>query len=387
MKILQLVWESFGNKDIEKAFISEGHFVTKFNTSQEELLGNMLHARLTDALSADEYDIVFGFNYFPQVAIACKEKNIPYYAWVYDNPCSHLYSCTVIFPTNNIFVFDSDTYIKFAMQGIETVKFLPMAADASRLAGVARRNEFTYDISFVGSLYNEEHNFYRRMIDKGISDYTKGYLTGLMEAQKLLYGVNIIEDNLSDKVLADCHNALPLEPENDSVIDIRTLFSDFVINRQITAEERMSMLTKIGNTFGDKYKIDLFTRDSDIKINGINNHGSIDFYEKAPGVYGESKINLNISLRSIVNGIPLRCFEILGSGGFLLTNYQGDFAQIDLIDGVDYVSFESDYDMINKIEYYLNHEEERRTIAENGYKKILEAHTYVHRVKEMLDSE
>ena len=48
-------------------------------------------------------------------------------------------------------------------------------------------------------------------------------------------------------------------------------------------------------------------------------------------------------------GIPLRCFEILGSGGFLLSNYQADFADC-YADGEDYVSFVSKEDMLDKIE-------------------------------------
>ena len=44
-----------------------------------------------------------------------------------------------------------------------------------------------------------------------------------------------------------------------------------------------------------------------------------------PLVFQNSKINLNITLRSIKNGIPLRAIDIMGAGGFLLTNYQNDF--------------------------------------------------------------
>ena len=37
-----------------------------------------------------------------------------------------------------------------------------------------------------------------------------------------------------------------------------------------------------------------------------------------------------------------------------------------------------------KIDYLLSHEDERKEIAENGYKRILKDHTYDARVNEML---
>ena len=34
--------------------------------------------------------------------------------------------------------------------------------------------------------------------------------------------------------------------------------------------------------------------------------------------------------------------------------------------------------------YYLEHDEERKQIAQNGYRKVCERHTYIHRMKEMI---
>lgn len=131
--------------------------------------------------------------------------------------------------------------------------------------------------------------------------------------------------------------------------------------------------------------IDLYTGNKELQIEGVYNHGPIDHYATAPFVYDKAKININISLRSIHTGIPLRCFEILGSGGFLLSNYQGDFADC-YVDGEDFVSFGSKEDMLGKIEYYLSHEKERKEIAENGLRRTIENHTYKHRLNEILEN-
>lgn len=105
--------------------------------------------------------------------------------------------------------------------------------------------------------------------------------------------------------------------------------------------------------------------------------------EDAPRTFHSSKINLNIFSRSIVNGILLRCFDIMGAGGFQLTNYQGDFLQF-FESGADYVYYDSVEDMVEKVEYYLSHEDERTQIAMNGLAKVRGGHTFVDRAREML---
>ena len=110
----------------------------------------------------------------------------------------------------------------------------------------------------------------------------------------------------------------------------------------------------------------------------------IGFYDVMPHVFKNSKINLNITLRSIRSGIPLRAWDILGAGGFLLSNYQEDFFDF-FVPGEDFDFFDGTDDLMSKIEYYLSHEKERTDIAENAFRKIAESHTYLHRVETMLE--
>ena len=101
-----------------------------------------------------------------------------------------------------------------------------------------------------------------------------------------------------------------------------------------------------------------------------------------PYVFKCSKINLNITLRSIKNGIPLRCMDIMGAGGFLMTNYQSDFLNHFTPD-VDFVYFESKEDLINKCSYYLAHDDIRMEIANNGHRKVCQFHNYQTRLNEI----
>ncbi|MBD5502606.1 MAG: glycosyltransferase [Lachnospiraceae bacterium] len=390
MKILFIEWASFGNNDMKEAFIAEGHTLVCYPFSNKNPRQDKeLEEHLTSTLRHEVPDAVFSFNYYPVISNVCKEETVRYISWVYDSPYVLLYSCTVINPCNTIYVFDKELYLEFHNAGIETVHYMPMAANTERLdritqqsplADTSRKNSdsrYLYDISFVGSLYTEKHNFFDRMTT--LSDYSKGYLDAIMSAQMKVQGYNFIQESLAP-IMDDLYHALPLEPNPDGVESKEYLYAQYMINRKITGLERAQLIQAITEHF----PMDLFTPNSSFTMPNLTNHGTVDPYEQAPVIFKQSKINLNISLRSIKSGIPLRAFDIMGSGGFLLSNFQADFLD-DFIPGEDFVYYESKEDLLNKIHYYLSHDDERVSIARNGHDKVTKGHTFRHRVREFLE--
>lgn len=388
MKVLMLEWKSFGNEDIIAAFRNLGHEVKTIPFSNKELHHDEEEeGKLLAEIQGFSPDFVFSFNYFPIVSLACKKADMRYVCWVYDSPYVMLYSYTIIYPGNYVFVFDKELYMEFHNAGIHTIHYLPLAANADRLKAMesapakaafqSGRWCNQADIAFVGSLYTEKHQFYQRLV--GIKPYTRGYLEGIMAAQKQIYGYNFVQELLSAEIVQDLMRVLPMQPDPTSVESVEYLYAQYVINRQITAMERTELLAAVGKRFA----YDLYTPDEKLQLPGCINHGAVDYYDAAPYVFKNAKINLNITLRSIKSGIPLRAFDILGAGGFLLTNYQADFEDC-YVPGEDFVYYESKEDLIEKIEYYLSHEDERAAIAQNGFRKTVSCHTYKHRAEEII---
>ena len=132
----------------------------------------------------------------------------------------------------------------------------------------------------------------------------------------------------------------------------------------------------------DKYNVHLHTYEPTPDLPLVKNMGEINPYTEAPLAFNSAKINLNISLRSIVNGIPLRAMDIMASKGFLLTNYQSDFMEF-FIPDEDFVYYDSYEDLLEKVSYYLTHEKQRLEIAENGYQKVKNYHNYKKRIEVM----
>lgn len=80
MKILFLTWKCLGIDDMTEAFQSLGHEVHQLFYADE---GNPKDAQAVKAFSGEVQetspDIVFSFNFFPVVAMACKDLDLPYF--------------------------------------------------------------------------------------------------------------------------------------------------------------------------------------------------------------------------------------------------------------------------------------------------------------------
>ena len=104
MKIMMMDWNSFGREDIMAAFTRQGHEVVKFPFSKKEpRRDDKIQNEIKETMHRESPDVVFSFNYFPIIALVCKDEDVPYISWIYDSPYVLLYSYTTIFPTNHIF--------------------------------------------------------------------------------------------------------------------------------------------------------------------------------------------------------------------------------------------------------------------------------------------
>ncbi|MCM1467026.1 MAG: DUF3880 domain-containing protein [Alistipes sp.] len=383
MNILIFEHKNFGIEDLKEVCGDLGYSTKIISTELvTERVCEEFDRLFEQEISAARYDFVFTFNYSVVLSQNCSRHNIRYVSWIYDSPLVSLYSYTITNPCNYIFLFDSAQYLELKNGGINTVYYMPLAVNVKRLDSMkpdSRVHEiFDSEISFVGSMYNEKHNLFERLTE--LSPYTKGYLDAVMEAQLKVYGVNFIEELLTSNILDDLQKSVPYKPNRDGIETPAYIYANYFIARKMAQTERHDLLGAVSG----KHRVKLYTHNPTPELPDVQNMGAIDFYDNMPYVFKCSKINLNISLRSIKNGIPLRCMDILGAGGFLLSNFQSDFLE-HFVPDEDFVYFESKEDLLQKCDYYLEHDDKRREIARRGYEKAKEFHNYETRLKEILD--
>ncbi len=385
-KILFLEWKSFGNDYIIAEFEKQGYCVEclPFPRETEDVRnGTELTEKLAMSIMKERPAFVFSFNYFPVAAIACRACRVKYVSWVYDSPYILLYSQTVFYETNRIFVFDSAEVAKFQQMGVKNIHYLPMAAATTYYDTIipdAKQEEaYGSDITFIGSMYSETKQHMFRHLEK-LDDYTRGYLFGLMGAQKNIYGMDILEEALTPEIVETMRKVCPVTEHGDGLETIEWVFANYFLARKVTAMERQEILERLSQ----KHEVKLFTPEQTPTLTHVKNMGKLDYYTQAPFAMKCAKINLNISLRSIHTGMPLRALDILGCGGFLVTNFQSDFLEY-FEPGVDYIYYESVADLERLVDYYLEHEEERLQIAANGYRKVKEYLSYEKQVQKILE--
>jgi hypothetical protein len=111
-----------------------------------------------------------------------------------------------------------------------------------------------------------------------------------------------------------------------------------------------------------------------VKIDGGQREAKLT-PEKYADLISKTKINLNFPYcPSGFDQCKGRVWEILATKGFLLERKNKATERM-LTPGKDYVEYLNEADLINKIKYYLEHEEERKKIEEQGYKTYKEKYS------------
>lgn len=382
-KILFYKWGSL-NLGIEKIFkrknINYYMYERKINDPHADAEFSLEFLQI---LHREKIEVVFSFDYIPLLSMLCELNKIPYVSWIFDCPQRMLLSKTLINNVNYIFCFDRK-YTDYLQQlGARHCIHYPLAADANRLEEIYQnenlsiKKKYKCNVSYLGNLYNDKNN---RITDARFSDYVKGYINGIAEAQLRIYGYNFLTEILPDDVIEEIIKKCELQLSDLYYEDSKQWVSD-TIGRDISARERVLVL----ETLGKIMDINLYSGSKLPKVlQGlrIKEKGFANYETEMPYVFHNSKININITSKTIQSGIPLRVFDILSCGGFCITNYQPEIAEY-FIDGEELVMYTSMEDLIEKVEYYLNHEEEREQIAQNGYKKLKEKFDLSNAVEEM----
>lgn len=385
MNILLLEWDSFAHEYVIEELRRADCKIDIFSWpyGMEDMRDNeCLYNKLVQAMKEREYGFVFSFNFFPVAARACNDCEVKYAAWIYDSPYLLLYSRYTILDTNYIFFFDKSLFYDFKRHGLKHAFYLPMAAPVDyydhMAVSAAEKKYYSGEISFVGSTYTEERQDFFQYID-GVNDYTAGYLKAIMKMQGELYGDFILEDLLADNILWELRRVCPIPKGEDEWETDAWIYANYFLARKLTGEQRKEQLELLGK----RHPVKLYNAEPASDMEHVMNCGPVDYIKEMPIVFQNSKINLNMTLRSIHTGIPLRAMDIMGCGGFLLTNYQEDFLEY-FEPNVDYVYYSGQRELLDLADYYLAHEEERIEIARNGYQKIKAGHTYRHRVEFLL---
>lgn len=387
MKILIYRYGSICEPDIIASFKEFGFEINEIdaeiynkNLSPQDAI-NLVSKYLLD----NPTDIVFSINFYPFLSEVCNIFHIPYLCWTVDSPVMELYSTSIKNPYNRVFIFDRATYDELHPLNPDCIFHLPLAVNCTdkqkviNQASANSRKKFQSDISFVGSLYTEKCAYDRLSTS---DEQLCGYLDGLMQAQMKVYGYYFIEECLSDDIV----NRFKKDFEGfytypmDSYLTDKITLAQLYIGTKISALERIEIMRRLSPNFS----IDIYTGSDTSYLPRLNNHGFAKSLTEMPIIFNQSQINLNITAKSIRSAIPLRCFDIMGCEGFMLSNYQTELFDY-FTPGVDFDFYSSIDELNDKVSYYLERPNLCKEIAHNAYENVRQNHNYALRLTQMFE--
>lgn len=385
MEILFYRYNSICEPDILQVFTDFGITV---HVEEQEMHNKSITPRecagkVSEWILQKPLSFVFSINFFPAISYTCERLKVPYVCWSVDSPVPELFSNALKNRYNRIFLFDRAQYEFFSPVNPDCIYHLPLASNVKRweqiVLGITDTDFITYgaDLSFVGSLYTEKCKYDRL----SLSPHTRGFVDGLMEAQLKVFGCNFIPESLTEEVIREIADADPdFYKSEDAYTDMsRYLVAHQYIGMKLAAVERARTLRFLS----EQFPLALYTRSDASKLPKADCRGGVSTLTEMPKVFHASRINLNITMRPIESGLSLRVWDVLGCGGFLMTNYQAELPEYFEI-GKDLEAYESLPELSEKIRYYLSHEEERLEIAIRGYEKAAKYHSYETRLAQMI---
>ncbi len=223
--------------------------------------------------------------------------------------------------------------------------WLPMAANPEFYN--AKNHNLLYEASFVGSAYAFRQNYIWRILQNDININ--------------VFGPGWLHNRNSKKIIKDYIRYL-LYPFLGNESKIRHL--DISMRNEIIKLLNQKYPDKIGNALSDDDMVKVYAG-SKIVLN-----------------IQESRKNNDIICPEVLYCANFRDFEVPMSGSMLLTQFSEELLLL-YDEDKEIVTYKNEYEMIDKMKFYLKNNEQRKKIADAGHQRAINSHTWEHRFNDL----
>lgn len=343
----------------------------------DQLIATIQEKQITHTMSV---------HFIYDLSVAAYKTDTRYISIVWDAP--YLKMNTIFGKLDNCWVstFDKLDCEKFKMNGTKHVIYQPLSVCREDILRWNVKNKlngkYIHDISFVGRLY--ERNLYDRYV-KEIPANMQEYFMSIMEEAAFKWdGKNRVFGKVDKDILRYIQMTSPgFVMENPYDVDDTEVFEVYYLMRKIANIERICLL----NLLSEQHKVTFYTdsvTDNTVLNPNIDIMPPVKAGEAISIIYAGSKINLNFALKGIEGGTPRRVMDIMGAGGFCLSGYCEETAEL-FEEGKEIVMFKTPEELSDKVDYYLVHDKEREKIAKAGQQKVLRCYTHDKKFRQLLD--
>ena len=388
--VVQAVWKQDSVTDMAETLRKMGYEAEEYPVQLEmaSYLSDDEIEGLVAYVKEHQVQVIITIYFVMNAVMAAYKCGIKYAAVLWDAPYLEIYNQLSKIDNVWISTFDRLERERFRAYGMPHVTYQPLSVNADKVIEWNReiqktlQGRYIHDISFVGNLYGD--NAYRDNL-KYIPLELQYYFNSIFEEAAFQWdGVNRVYGKTSADIVEYIKRVSPefsLENRQD-IEDVRYFECNCLI-REIACIERVLVL----NLLAEDHRVTLYTTDRETaedKLQGVEVCPPVKYGKAASLVYAGSKINLNITLKGIEGGTPLRILDIMSAGGFVMTTYCEETAEL-FEEDREIVMFRSPEELVEKVDYYLTHDRERKQIARRGYEKVMKCYTYEKKMGELID--
>jgi spore maturation protein CgeB len=366
-------------QDCKEALRQLGHETKIFNLQEVRKLSK---DEIKKQILACGIDFVFTINHIGftlEFLLALKAVGLPYISWFIDNPFFRINRRLLLHsvsPNCILFTWDKTYIRKIGELGFKNTFYLPIGVNEKifRKYDLTEVVHYSCDVSFAGaSMYSHYQTYY----EEGVSD------------QKTQ---NII------KQVIDLQSANPMLDVSTVLTEMQEIFNHRIKfeNLKLKGTEPFEMCLE--EAAASKYRKELIKAISDldfhlygdrgwVRLLGANVKylGLIKRREELAKLYNATKVNLNITKPQSKTSLPMRVFEICACDAFMLSDYKRDLSELFTLDE-EIICYRDKEDLRSKILYFLRHPDERAQIAKQAQRRVFEEHTYLRRMKQMIEN-
>jgi len=377
-KIALIDFGYFLTAEVEKAIRHLGHKVAKVPVKKGED-GEVIVSRLLSSILEFKPDMFLTINHlgFDEDGVLTsffKSIEMPVASWYVDSPNLIVKAFDKnVSPYVSLFLWDKGYISDMKAMGFELVEYLPLATDTDvfKPLKLSRKdiNRFSSDIGFVGNSMVEpvaerleKVPFELRFIVEMLAQHISFSHVSFDES------LRILNNDEQEKIMA-----LPIQERLD--LEAAVLWKSTLLYRLSCIEKLKESRPGI---HGDKGWHELLSRDFSVRP-------PLNYYRELPLFYNACKINFNATNLQMGSAVNQRVFDVPACGAFLLTDDQDALGELFDI-GKEVITYKNREELPELIRFYLNNSQERKRIAERGRERIVREHTYVHRIKMLIDN-
>ena len=341
-----------------------------------------LSEELAHTVAVFKPEVVFAVNFSRDLSEACRRFQLPLAIWEIDPSTEFLPRSEHPQTHTTVFTYRQGRVADYQRANFPNCVHLPLASNPERRRPEAltprQRTRFDARVSFVGaSMVETAQKFRSRFIDQFTICYPNcdpaqvgQFLQGILDLQRQDLSRWMIPELLAQQVpdfVARCRE--------------RHLENPVVLAGEIAAaEKRLTCVARLASldiqVWGDAgWK--------HLKKHGVTHRGYAGHFKELNLIYGNSQVNIDIGRIYQSDIVPMRIFDILACGGFVIAEYTEELESLFVLDE-ELAWLDDPEELVEKTAYFLEHPEHAQAIAER-VDSVLREHRIQDRVHTMLN--